>query len=96
MYECYAEHLLTSKEVIRDGRVARFGGNRGQMGDVIPLNNYKKSAEHYLASGVSYAGHIATICQSNLRKLLLSTNWILFMITYRSLKLLFVKRLTTF
>ncbi len=33
------------------------------MGDDIPLSNYRKSAEHYLASGVSYAGHLAIICQ---------------------------------
>ena len=63
LYECYAEHLLSSKEVVRDRRVARFGGNGGQMGDDIPLSNYKRSAEHYLASGVSYAGHLAIICQ---------------------------------
>ena len=35
------------------------------MGDDIQLNNHKKSAEHYLASGVSYVGHLAKICQSN-------------------------------
>ena len=29
------------------------------MGGDIPLSNYKKSAEHHLASGVSYAGHLA-------------------------------------
>lgn len=63
VYECYAEHLLSSKEVVRDRRVARFGGYGGQMGDDIPLSNYRKSAEHYLASGVSYAGHLAIICQ---------------------------------
>ena len=63
LYECYAEHLLSSKEVVRDRRVARFGGNGGHMVDDLPLSNYKKSAEHYLASGVSYAGHLAIICQ---------------------------------
>ena len=63
LYECYAEHLLSSKEVVRDRRVARFGDDGGQMGDDIPLSNYRKSAEHFLASGVSYAGHIAIICQ---------------------------------
>ena len=33
------------------------------MRDDIPLSNYKKSAEHYLVSGVSYAGQLAIICQ---------------------------------
>ena len=41
-YECYAEHLLSSKEVARDRRVARFGGYGGQMGDDIKLSNYRK------------------------------------------------------
>ncbi len=54
---------MSSKEVVRDRRVARFGGNGGRMGDDIPLSNYRKSAEHYLASGVSYAGHLTIICQ---------------------------------
>jgi hypothetical protein len=58
------------------------------MGDDIPLSNYRKSAEHYFASGVSYAGQLAIICQRNL---LLSTNWMLFMTTYPRLKLLLVK-----
>ncbi len=35
------------------------------MGEDIPLNNNIKSAEHHLAIGVSYAGHLANICQSN-------------------------------
>ena len=35
------------------------------MGEDIPLNNYTKCAEHYLACGVSYAGHLANICKSN-------------------------------
>ena len=82
---------MSSKEVVRDRRVARFGGDGGQMGDDIPLSNCRKSAEHYLASGVSYAGHLAIICQRNRRKLLLSTNWMLFMTTYPRLKLLLVK-----
>ena len=59
----FVEHLLSSKEVVRDRRVARFGGYGGQMGDDIPLSNYRKSAEQYLASGVSYAGHLAVMCQ---------------------------------
>ncbi len=62
-------NLLSSKEVVRDRRVARFGGNGGQMGDDIPLSNYRKSAEHYLASGVSYAGHLAIICQRKLEEI---------------------------
>ena len=57
------EHLLSFKEVVRDRTVARFGGDGGQMGDDIPLSNYRKRAEHYLASGVSYAGHLTIICQ---------------------------------
>ncbi len=35
------------------------------MGENIPLNNYIKSTEHYLACGLSYVGHLANICQSN-------------------------------
>jgi hypothetical protein len=66
LFECHAEHLLSSKEVVRDRRVARFGGNGGQMGDDIQLSNYEKSAKHYLASGVSYSGHLAIICQRKL------------------------------
>ncbi len=27
MYECFAEHAMSSKEVMRDRRVARLGGN---------------------------------------------------------------------
>ena len=53
VYKCYVEHLFSFKEDVRDKRVARFGGNGGQMGDDIPLSNYRKSAEHYLASGMS-------------------------------------------
>ena len=56
---------MSSWEVMRDKRVARFGGVGGQMGEDIPLNNYIKSSEHYLACGVSYAGHLANICKSN-------------------------------
>jgi hypothetical protein len=65
---------MSSKEVIKDRRVARLGGNGGRMGEDIPLNNYIKSAEHYLACGVSYAGHLANICQSNHEELLTSKN----------------------
>ena len=72
--ECYAEHSMSSKEVIRDRRVARLGGDGGQMGEDIPLNNYIKSAEHYLACGVSYAGHLANICQSNHEEILTAKN----------------------
>ncbi len=35
------------------------------MGEDIPLNHYMKCTEHYLACGVSYAGHLANICKSN-------------------------------
>ena len=48
-YECYAEHSMSSREVMKDRRVARLGGIGGQMGEDIPLNNYMKCAEHYLA-----------------------------------------------
>ena len=64
-YECYAEHSMSSREVMRDRRVARLGGVGGQMGEDLPLNNYMKCAEHYLACGVSYAGHLVNICKSN-------------------------------
>jgi hypothetical protein len=33
----------------RDRRVARLSGGGGRMGEDIPLNNYIKSTEHYLA-----------------------------------------------
>ena len=74
MYECYAEHSMSSKEVMRDRRVARLGGDGDQMGEDITLNNYIKSAEHYLACGVSYAGHLANICQSNQDEILTAKN----------------------
>ena len=35
------------------------------MGEDLPLNSYMKCAEHYLACGVSYAGHLVNICKSN-------------------------------
>jgi hypothetical protein len=64
-YECYAEHSMSYWEVMRDRRVARLGGVGGQMGEDLPLNNYMKCTEHYLACGVSYAGHLVNICKSN-------------------------------
>ena len=70
VYECYAEHSMSTKEVIRDRRVARLGGVGGRMGEDIPLNNYIKSTERYSACGVSYAGHLANICQSNHEEIL--------------------------
>jgi hypothetical protein len=33
MYECYMEHSMSSREVMRDRRVARLGGIGGQMGE---------------------------------------------------------------
>ena len=45
-YECYAEQSMSSREVMKDRRVARLGGIGGQMGDDIPLNNYMKWAKH--------------------------------------------------
>ena len=36
VYECYAEHEMSSKEVMRDRRVARLGGDGGSMGESIP------------------------------------------------------------
>ena len=74
VYECFAEHAMSSKEVMRDRRVARLGGDGGKLGEDIPLNNYIKSAEHYLACGVSYAGHLANICQSNHEEILTAKN----------------------
>ncbi len=56
---------MSSWEVMRDRRVARLAGVGGRMGEDLPLNNYMKCAEHYLASGVSYAGHLVNICKSN-------------------------------
>jgi len=44
------------------------------MGEDLPLNNYIKSAEHYLACGGSYEGHLANICQSNHEKILTAKN----------------------
>lgn len=64
-YECYAEHSMSSREVMRDRRVARLGGVGGEMGEDLPLNSYMKCAEHYLACGVSFAGHLVNICKSN-------------------------------
>ncbi len=61
VYECYAEHSMSSREVMSDRRVARSGGIGGQMRGDLPLN----CTEHYLACGVSYAGHLVNICKSN-------------------------------
>jgi len=58
---------------MRDRRVAILGGNGGKWGD-IPLKHYIKSAEHYLACGLSYAGHLANICQSNHENILPAKN----------------------
>ena len=52
------------------------------MGEGIPLNNYMECTEHYLACGVSYAGHLANICKSNPDELLTAKIWILFVKTY--------------
>ena len=79
VYGCYIEHTMSSKEVMGDRRVVRLGGDGGSMGESIPLNNYIKSAEHYLAYG---------ICQSNHEKFLLQKIWILSLITYPCLKTL--------
>ena len=64
-YECYAEHSMLSREVTRDRRVARLAGVGGRMGEDLPLNNYMKCTEHYLACRVSYAGYLVNICKSN-------------------------------
>jgi hypothetical protein len=74
VYELYTEHSMSSKEVVRDRRVARLGGDGDQMGEDIPLNNHIKSTGHYLACGVSYAGHLANICQSNQDDILTTKN----------------------
>jgi hypothetical protein len=44
------------------------------MGEDILLNNYIESPEHYLACGVSYAGHLANFCQSNCEEILTAKN----------------------
>ena len=44
------------------------------MGEDIPLNNYMKCAEDYLACGVSYSGHLANICKSNPDEFLTAKN----------------------
>jgi hypothetical protein len=92
MYECFAEHAMSSKEVMRDRRVARSGSNGGKLGEDIPLNNYIKSAEHYLACGVSCVEHLANICQSNHENILSAKIWILFVKTYPCLKTLHLIR----
>ena len=85
-YECYAAHSMSFREVMGDRRVARFGCIEGQMGEDIPLNNYMKCAEHYLACGVSYAGHLVNICKSNPDEIFTAKIWILFVKTYPCLK----------
>ena len=77
---------MSSREVMRDRRVARFGGVGGQMGEDISLNNYMKCADHYLACVVSYAGHLANICKSNPDEFLAVKNLVLFVKTYPCLK----------
>lgn len=65
-----------------------MGGNGGIMRE-IPLSylkNYMKSTEHYLACGVSLAGHLAEICQRNPRNFLESKIWKIFVKTYLSLE----------
>ena len=74
VYECFAENAMSSKEVMRDRRVARLGGDGGKLEEDIPLNNYIKSAEHYLDCGLSYAGHLANICKSNHENILSAKN----------------------
>ena len=74
VFECYTDHSMLSNEVIRYRIIARLGGDGGQMGEDIQLNSYIKSAEHYLACGVSYAGHLANICQSNHEEILNAKN----------------------
>ena len=59
---------------MRDRRVARLGGVGAQMGDDLPLNNYMKCAEHYLACGVSYAGHLVNICKRNPDEIITANN----------------------
>jgi hypothetical protein len=44
VYECFAENAMSSKEVMRDRRLARLGGDGGKLEEDIPLNNYIKSA----------------------------------------------------
>ncbi len=74
VYEFFAEHAMSSKEVMRDKRVARLGGDGGKLEEDIPLNNYIKSTVHYLACGVSYAEYLANIYQSSHEKILTAKN----------------------
>ena len=37
-YECFAEHSMSSREVMRDRRVARFGGMGGRRGELVLLS----------------------------------------------------------
>jgi len=59
---------------MRDRMVAKLGDDGGKLGEDIPLKHYIKSAEHYLACGLSYAGHLAKICQSNHENVLSAKN----------------------
>ena len=59
---------------MRDRRVAKLGDDGGKLGEDIPLKHYIKSAEHYLACGLSYAGQLAKICQSNHENVLSAKN----------------------
>ena len=88
VYECFAEDAMLSKEFMRDRRVAKLGDDGGKLGEDIPLKHYIKSAEHYLACGLSYAGHLANICQSNHENILSAKIWILFVKAYPCLKTL--------
>ena len=74
VYECFAEDAMLSKEFMRDRRVAKLGDDGGKLGEDIPLKHYIKSAEHYLACGLSYAGHLAQICPSNHENVLSAKN----------------------
>ncbi len=44
------------------------------MGEDIPLNNYMKCTDYYLACGESYAGHLANICKSNPDEIITANN----------------------
>ena len=70
---------------MRAGKAARLGGVGGRMGEDVPLNNYRLCTEHYLACGVSYAGHLVNICKSNPEEILTSKIWKQFVKTYPSL-----------
>ena len=44
------------------------------MGEDLPLNNYMKCTEHYLACGVSYAGHLVSFCKRNPDEIITANN----------------------